>query len=59
VTVGTVKTMGSDVISAINTLAKKVKEPIPYVCTALLKANLTSHVAKDGRCTAPSHTPLT
>ena len=47
--VGTVKTLGSDFISSVNALSKKVKEPIPYVCNALLKANLTSHVSKDGR----------
>ena len=48
-TVGTVKIMGSDFISAVNALAQKTKEAIPYVCNALLKANLTSHVSKDGR----------
>ena len=55
-TVGTVKIMGSDFISAVNALAQKTKESIPYVCNALLKANLTSHVAKDGRRT-PSPPP--
>ena len=51
--VGTVKTLGSDFISSVNALSKKVKEPIPYVCNALLKANLTSHVSKDGRFPPP------
>eukprot|EP00959_Pyramimonas_sp_CCMP1952_P317234 6639548-Pyramimonas_sp.AAC.1 len=50
--------MGSDFTSAVNTLAKKSpRDPIPHACNALLKANPTSHVAKDGRCTPPPPPP--
>ena len=46
------RTLGSEFIGAVAQLAVKSSPlRVPYTCMAMLKANLSSPVSIDGRCT--------